>query len=396
MMARRLAAISGILLCAFLGSCTWLGLSNRLDEPFDYKSAPQPTQLEVPPDLSQLPKDDRFSVPGGSAPAPAAAQPAPAPLVSAPAAAAGVVAPASSIARIMREGTNRWLEVDASPEIVYAKVKALFESRGWKIAVDDPRAGLIETDWLRGSPHIDDDTLRKQLKRVLGNFDSAGEQNKFRARIERIGDTRTELTISHRGMVEELVLPQRDHTIWQASPPDHELEAEWLQRLALEFVTVAPVAVAVRPAAVAPATGTPPAAAPAPEVPQRAVADVGVHKVNVGGFDTVQIEEPSDRAWRRVSAALDRGGFTVEDRDREKGLFFVRYLDPDYEAAEKEKRSWWDRIFHSDDKIPDQKFRIRLVANGQNTSVEVLDAQSKPDGSTAARHIVDQLLEQMR
>ena len=43
---------------------------------------------------------------------------------------------------------------------------------------------------------------------------------------------------------------------------------------------------------------------------------------------TLQVDDGFDRAWRRVGIALDRSGFTVEDRDRGQGLYFVRYVDP--------------------------------------------------------------------
>lgn len=43
------------------------------------------------------------------------------------------------------------------------------------------------------------------------------------------------------------------------------------------------------------------------------------------GAGTLELQESFDRAWRRVGLALDRVGFaTVEDRDRSKGLYFVR------------------------------------------------------------------------
>ncbi len=45
------------------------------------------------------------------------------------------------------------------------------------------------------------------------------------------------------------------------------------------------------------------------------------------------MREGFDRAWRRIGLALDRGGFTVEDRDRSQGVYFVRYIDPEIEAA---------------------------------------------------------------
>ena len=47
------------------------------------------------------------------------------------------------------------------------------------------------------------------------------------------------------------------------------------------------------------------------------------------GGGTLALNEQFDRAWRRVGLALDRVGFTVEDRDRSKGVYFVRYIDPE-------------------------------------------------------------------
>ena len=54
----------------------------------------------------------------------------------------------------------------------------------------------------------------------------------------------------------------------------------------------------------------------------------------VDGRPVVQIAEPFDRAWRRVGLALDRTGFTVEDRDRSAGTYFVRYVTPNPDKKE--------------------------------------------------------------
>jgi outer membrane protein assembly factor BamC len=64
------------------------------------------------------------------------------------------------------------------------------------------------------------------------------------------------------------------------------------------------------------------------------------------GTELLQVNEPFDRAWRRVGLALDRVGFTVEDRDRQKGVYFVRYADPESEMAMKD-RGFLDRLFGS-------------------------------------------------
>src|SRR5512142_1793807 len=61
------------------------------------------------------------------------------------------------------------------------------------------------------------------------------------------------------------------------------------------------------------------------------------------------VDDAFDRAWRRVGRALDRTGFTVVDRDRSQGLYFVRYANPDTEAKQK---GWLDKLkfWKSDDK----------------------------------------------
>ncbi len=405
-----LAIVSGA--AGTLGACSWLHFGEQ-DEAYDYRKAHTRQQpLEVPPDLSQLPKDDRFTVPTANAAAaqrpgePAAAGTAPAVAPGALAAPAGaVVDPAVPSARIVRDGSQRWLAVNASPEVAYATVRDVFVSQGFKIAVDEPALGLIETQWAETRPKINEDAPRNMLQKLLGSFDSNGEQNKFRARIERTSANTAEITITHRGLDEVFTSPQRDTTRWQVRPSDPELEAILLQRVALRFAAVQPAlapapAVAGAPVA-AVATAAAPAAAPgaAPAMaaaPAAAAATGRVHKVTAGGFVTLQLEDDIDHSFRRVGIALDRGGFTIEDRSREKHLYAVRYLDPDYEASEKEKRGWWDRIFNSDAKIPEQKFQIAMAANGPVTVVEVNDKDGHPDNGATAHRILDQLMEDLR
>jgi len=48
------------------------------------------------------------------------------------------------------------------------------------------------------------------------------------------------------------------------------------------------------------------------------------------------VDDTFDRAWRRVGLALDRIGFTVVDRDRSKGVYFVRYANPDLDGGKKD------------------------------------------------------------
>ena len=413
MVGAGLVMMSGTV--ATLGACSWLHIGSQ-DEAYDYRKAQARQQpLDVPPDLTPLPKDERFSLPSAaSAQKPAVAQAA----VSAPALASApvpVIAPGTlaapagqavdpsiPAARIVREGSQRWLAVNASPEVAYATVRDVLVSQGFKIAIDDPALGLLETEWAETRPKVNEDVPRTAIKRLLGAFDSNGEQNKFRARIERTPTNTAEITITHRGLDEVYTSPQKDTTKWQVRAPDPELEAILLQRVALRFAAVQPaVAVAPAPAiavAVASTSAAAPAAAVAPAVPgvPATIVESRVHKITAGGYVTLQIEDDLEHAWRRVGIALDRRGFTIEDRSREKHQFSVRYLDPEYEASEKEKRGWWDRVFNSDAKIPEQEFLISVTRDGVVSVVEVRGKDGKSDNGPTARRIVDQLEEDLR
>jgi outer membrane protein assembly factor BamC len=481
---------------AVLGGCSWFHLGTPDEDVYDYrKSKPRQEPLEVPPDLSQLPKDDRFALPtaanaakpadnaaagaagtqGAAAPSPAApgAAPAaaapgsvapptvapatvapgavapaavapaavmppavapapatqvavatPAPAVSPPAvdarfvtqaAPAGVaVSPSSPNARIERDGDVRWLAVDVSPELAYATIKDLWAGLGYRIKRDEPLVGVVETDWIEVHDEIQEDALRNSLHKAFGAFDSNGVRSRFRARIERTASDTSIITITHLTMVEIVTGVFHDSTKWQRGPGDPQLEGEMLQRLALRFAPVQPVRVAVASsgsgtayaAGVGTAGATAGVSAPAatagvaaPAAGAAAAASAGqdrVHKVSSGGAVTLQVEDSIDRTYRMVGVALDRGGFTVEDRRRDQHVFAVRYLDPDYEASEREKKGWWDRLFNSDAKIPEQRFLIALSASGAMTVVEVQDKDGRPDNSDTSRRIIDQLLEQMR
>jgi len=411
-------ALACLLGAPTLSGCSWLHFGKD-DEAYDYRKAqPRQEPLEVPPDLSQFPKDDRYNLPGtASAPKPAAtasnaakpgdataaasnqAADANAPKAAAPAGAE--VAPTVVGARIVRDGNQSWLAVDTTPEVAYATVKDMWVSMGYKIAKDEPRLGVLETDWAYEHPVMDQGLIRNALQKFLGSVYTTGERHQYRALIERMPNNTAEITINQRGMEEIYTTPTREQTKWQWVPSRPDLEVEMLQRVALRFSAAPPAQVAAAaPANAARASDASPAAPAAAAVTTAAVAtsntDARVHKVTVGGVVTLQVEDSLDHTWRRVGIALDRSGFTIEDRVRDKSTYTVRYLDPEYEAAEREKRSWWDRVFNSDAKIPEQQFRIVMSANGTTTAVEVQDHDGKVDTSPTAGRILDQIMEQLR
>ncbi len=70
------------------------------------------------------------------------------------------------------------------------------------------------------------------------------------------------------------------------------------------------------------------------------------------------MNDPYDRAWRRLALALDIIGFVTEDRNRSEGIFYVKYNNLELPSEEeiKEEGILDSLIFWDDEKI---KVKIR-------------------------------------
>ena len=381
-MSRSLPLVSlrGLVLAGTLSSlsgCTVVGDALSGDK-IDYRSKGEKTAgLDVPPDLTQLTRDSRYQQTQGTAVSAASYQAAAS--AAAPAAAASVpltIAPqAIGDMRIERLGNERWLSSSLTPEQLWPQLQAFWKERGFRITTDEPKAGVMETDWAENRAKLPNDFIRNTVGRIFDGLYSTGERDRFRTRVER-GAAGTEVYISHRGMVEVYRGQLKETTGWEARPADAQLEAEFLSRLLVKLGVKEEQAKAV--------------VADAPTVPARA-------RVLEGRPDAaLQIDDNFERAWRRVGLALDRSGFTVEDRDRGQGLYFVRYVDP--ALAGKEEPGFFAKLF-SDDKTASTgpaRYRVAVKGDGPGSTVSVLNAQGAPEGGTAGKRIVALLVEELK
>ncbi len=374
----RLGAATVFAACAVLAGCSTVGLTT---DKIDYGRAVPPKALDVPPDLSQLARDDRYAVPERGVATASGTTASRTPLR---AGTVQAVAPASVKARIERAGDQRWLVVDVPPEEAFAVVRDYLPTIGLAIEREDAKLGIVETAWAENRAKLPQDIIRRTLGRVLDTVYSTGEQDKYRVRIERTAANTSEIFVSHRGMIEVYTSSAQDRTMWQPRPSDPEMEAELLQRLAHRFAPPADPQ-AVRTAAAPGAAATAPQAAIARLVPADAAKPA-----------SVRIDESFDRAWRRVGLALDRGGFTVEDRDRSRGVYFVRYLDPEVEQKQRDRQGFFSRLFGREVKVDTQQFRVRVAADGDRAEVTVQDRDGRPDASATAGKILAQINEQLR
>ena len=372
-------SVSMLALAVALGGCSGSLIESKK---IDYKSARQVTPLEVPPDLTAPTTDDRYAVPDLSARGVATFSAYTSDRATQPAAGSPtVLAPVEGM-KIERNGNQRWLVVPAAPEALWTNVKDFWLELGFILNVENAQIGIMETDWAEDRAKIPQDFLRASLGKVLDGLFSTAERDKFRTRLEQGKEPGTvEVFISHRGMIEVYTSDARDSTVWQPRPADPELEAEMLRRLAVRLGAQEQQAEAL--------LATP------------ARTERAKLKTGAGGETLLTLAESFDRAWRRVGLALDRTGFTVEDRDRSKGLFFVRYIDPDADVKSKKSEGFLSKLafWRSDDKAvatSGSEYRIRVVGDNIATRVTVLSREGGQDATETARRILGLLQDQLR
>jgi outer membrane protein assembly factor BamC len=369
-------ALSGVAGCSSISSMTE---PNRIDYQSAAKAAHAPT-LDVPPDLTQLQRDNRYQVPeAGNGIATLlqynSKQPGPV------AAASTVTVAANAIAgmHIERDGNQRWLVVKQSPEALWPQLKDFWQESGFLINVDKPAIGVMETDWTENRSKIPSDIVHETLGKVLDSLWSTGERDKYRTRVERAADGSTEVYISHRGAQEVAFGAQKDSTMWEPRPSDPGLEAEFLSRLMARLGNDPSIA----KTAIANSTAEP------------------AHSKLVKGADGsyVEVDEGFDHAWRRVGLALDRVGFTVEDRDRTQGLYFVRYVDEGKDAQSTAEKGFFSKLmfWNSSDTVPNAlKYRISIKETGAGSKIVVLDNDGKPELSGTGEKILNLLNDQLK
>ena len=371
----RSAALLGV--CAALAGCSWTQNLIKGDK-VDYRSQSQTEgpSLDIPPDLTTPTRDDRFSIPGDGKPRTATATGETLKRVSNPGA-SGVL-PAVKDARIERAGSQRWLVVSPKPEQVWQTIKEFWQENGFVLEIERPESGVMETDWAENRAKIGQDLIRNTLGRILDTLYSTPERDKFRTRLETNAAGETEIYISHRGMIEIYKTEGRDQTIWQPRPADPELEADFLRRLMVRMGTDEGQAKRIL------AVGAQPA--------ERAKI------IRSGNDSLMEMDESFDRAWRRVGLALDRVGFTVEDRDRSKGLYFVRYADPDA-GQKKAEPGVFNRVtnfFRKDPEKTAEQYQVQVRNAATMTQVAVLSKTGAAENSVTTQRILGLLHEQLK
>ena len=356
-----------------LGGCE--SMTASMGKKIDYKSVAAAPALEVPPDLTAPQYDDRYNI--ATASAASAARDA-----SRPRTAAEIAPAATPDARIARGGNDRWLVVKATPEQAWNTARQFWIDTGFVLAIEQPVIGVMETDWAENRADLPTDILRSTLGKVADLLYTTYKRDKFRTRIERGSEPGTvDIFVTHRGAEQLPTAISAGAPVafaWTVLPPNPGLETELLTRMMVRFGAVESAARASVEQALAPGT---------------AATDRARLIKAADGSGILEVDDNFDRAWRRVGLALDRIGFTVVDRDRSTGVYFVRYADPD---TAKVDPGWFSKLqFWKDTTEKPEQYRILVTGGEARSTVTVKDpagtAVNTPNGEKILSLIRDQL-----
>ena len=407
-----------------LNGCENIPFVERVTAP-DYKATGRSRPLEVPPDLTSATTNDAYAIPGSTSYSDFKngqqqdnGQPK--------------ILPNPEGMKIVKAGAQRWLVVNAPAEKIWPLIRDFWIDMGFAVKKENPEVGVMETEWIK-----EGDLMTNDNKGTLDKFDAwldslasgTANRKKFRTRLERgLQDGTTEIYMTHRSVdtapddgKEKIRTPygvvdmgyKNDSKSKEDSKVDSrsdELDAELLRRLMVKLGLADKRAKEI---------------IAAPISQKRAEI-----KKEADGSSSVEIQDPFDRAWRRVGLALDIIGFVIEDKDRSNGIYFVKYADVDIDDSPKKKKGVLDSLmFWSDDDKkdkqakdtsqtkekplserlkfwggsdkektnPEKQYRIKIVSIDNGGSQVVVEYQDgKKNNSSTANRIISLLYDQLK
>ncbi|WP_133648370.1 outer membrane protein assembly factor BamC [Paraburkholderia flava] len=369
--ATRMAALT--LALVTLAGCDTLNdwfASDRVN----YKSTSSAPPLAVPSDLTTAQIDQRYAAPPTDKAFGGAPQRAVTPAGNTTEGVPNAQDPFGM--HIERDGDHRWLVVDGrSPDQLWPQLQDFWRDNGFSVKTDSPATGIMSTDWAENRANIPDDWFRRTIGKVIDFAYSSGTRDSFRTLVSRDQNGATDISITHSAMEEVLTGQDKTGSRWVERPRDPALEAEFLAKLMQKFGLTDAQSKQLL-------TDARPATAPA-------------QLDTSNGAATLDLQESFDRAWLRVGLALDRTNFTVDNRDRAKGIYYVRYADS---MQELKRDGLFGKLFYSNSaaKKQGQEFMVNVRPRGDTaTQVAVIDSNGQVDTSSEAQRIVSLLHAQL-
>jgi outer membrane protein assembly factor BamC len=361
------------ILALILCSCSFKPLTDKFNEVTapDYVNSSKAEKLQLPPDLSEYETSDTYNVPGAATSYTDYENQRNRTIEK-----VELLKDPDGI-KLVKSGNFRWLIVNKSPDKIWPHLEDFWYEQGFNMKKTNRRLGIMETEWTTPENIEEELGIADTFDSWLDSLSGDDEKTKFRTRIEKGSQIdSTEIYISHRkrdGVNTEamerinraLEGTYNPSTVYQIpeyksdddpkepvpsgdielTEVDMQINAEIMRRL-LVFLGMQDL--------------------DAKERIEKPQVIVKAKLVNDNG-KAIELYEPFDRSWRRVSIALDMIGFLTEDRDRSKGLYYVTYTDLDIGEADKkakEEEGWLDSIdFWSDDETEAEEMAEEETGN---------------------------------
>ncbi len=330
--------------------------------------------LDVPPDLVSPDSSSAMSIPGLSNTGTSFSEYS----TSGAGSSSNVLPASSSGVRFVRDGDMFWLQINAKPEEIWGQVRTFFKDLGFSFVTESPVNGLLETNWLENRF----DVPTGWIASMLGGLFSTGLMDKYRIRIERTDKKGVSLLfITHQGLKEQAsgdYYGDTDLSIqWVPRQPDPELEAEMLQR----FLIFRGIAKKRAKQIVS---------------KNKSIERAKLVKDKTTDSYIIEVAEIFPRTWRRISIALDRMGIIIEDRNRSKGLYYIKTTE-DFIKNGTEDKGWFASIFSSNDKpLKVAEFRLSVEDLENRSVIRLMDADGEQDKSKTGYFILKKLKEHLR
>ncbi len=319
----------------------------------NYKNSNSIKTLEFPPDLTAPQFDAAFALPvSGSISASTVNQQR----ADRYSGSEVNVLPTSADMHMGSSGTVRWLDVDASANSLWPKIRDFWRSLGVNVVKDEPRIGIMVTEWAENRAGLPKDWLRQALGSMLqGTFD-AGQRDQYRVRVEKTSANKTRIYLTHKGS-EKIVT--ETGVGWELRPPKHELEAEMLNRLQAFL------------------QGDQYSATKNVNKSDAAQTNSLVTLVTEDGNPILQVHESYKKAWARTGVMLERMGLNVESRKQSQGIYGVIYSG---DEAVANTGGFFSRLFQGKRTFltKGDEYQIHIRDAGRLAEVRVMDEEGKP------------------
>lgn len=380
----RRASLPALLIPLLLaGGCT--SVRDALDaDNVEYRNARRGPVLDVPPDLVSPKADSRYALPGADSSQSLLDYNREREGAGAPTATTGSnVLPRVEGATIHRDGQVRWIVVEQPPEAVWPVLLDFWAVQGFNLERAEPELGIMETDWAERYQRVENSGIRGILSSRTSAIYATGERDRYRTRIERTPSGGTEIYLTYYGREEVLQGNNKDSSIWQPNNENRPvLETEYLQRMLARLGNAFGQGQTEQPKQKVATT----------EVDE-AEARAGLSRIEAveGGTSRLVLAQDFERSWRDVGFVLDRLDFVIEDRNREQGVFNIRYVDP--ERVDRSQGTL-SRIFSGERKdLSGQHYRLQLAEQGSDASVvDVRLADGKAPESEEDRRVAERLI----